>query len=43
MRGMPRPRKVTVRYVNREGGKKFGLKGVWTGAVGSNEVVFTVP
>lgn len=33
---------VVVSFKNAEAGKKFGLKGVWTGVVSANAVTFTV-
>src|SRR5262249_19578441 len=34
--------KLTVRYTNKEDGKAFGLKDVWTGTVAAPEVTVTV-
>jgi hypothetical protein len=38
----PGEHRVTLRYVNKEDGKQFGLKDVWTGTAVANEVTITV-
>jgi hypothetical protein len=38
----PGKHRVRVSYVNKEDGKKFNLKNVWTGTVSANEVVFSI-
>lgn len=34
--------RVTVGYVNKDDGKKFGLESVWTGTVTANDLAFSV-